>query len=127
MTTQELVEACMKQAEFFAKRFDQRREYQWKINIGFWGALLAGIATAKVKLPILFAIGALVAYCFMWLRGLWVASERDKRASFHFSNSATSIMAGETLKFQSTTIVRLAHLGRGLDSSATGQWFVKQS
>ncbi len=100
MTPQEIVDACMKQADFFAKRFDQRREYQWKINIGFWGVLLVGIATAKVQLPVWVAYIVVIAYCFMWLRGLWVANEKDKRATFHYSDTAAQIMAGQQSTFQ---------------------------
>jgi len=106
VTQSEKVEACMKQADYFAARFDGRREVEWKITLGFWVAILASIEILKGKLqdwwiPL---VGAILIFGFsvFWLRGIWVAHENDKRQSFHFRSEAEKVLLDPNHSIQPT-------------------------
>lgn len=85
MQPEQMIEACMKQAEFSAGRHDARRQYEWKVSLGLWAAILGSIGVLKGR-TIPWWICALVAvfYAGFWLRGIWVANENDKRRVEHF-------------------------------------------
>ena len=36
-------DACCKLAEYWSGRHDARREYEWKVALGFWAVILAAV------------------------------------------------------------------------------------
>lgn len=87
---------CMRLADFWAGRHDQRREFEWKISLGLWAAILAGIISAdklaavSPALRIAVSGAVFLAYCGLWLYPLWRRSEFDKGQVFHFVRVATT-------------------------------------
>lgn len=101
MTPKEKFDACVKQAELGASRWDQRRSYEWKMTLGLWAGILASgkfIADKEwhISLPVLIIAGLLllIAYAHFWLRGLWAANQSDKDWEFHFRREAAKILHG---------------------------------
>ena len=83
----DLFDSYMKLSNFFASRDDKRREYEWKISFGFW-TLIVGAILNKPKLPVLqdpcaavVSIILGVIFALTWIRGIYVANEKDKEAS----------------------------------------------
>jgi hypothetical protein len=97
MDTKDTIEACMKQAEYYANLHDHRREYEWKITLGFWAAILASIQVMKGK-DVEWWVGLilLLGYSFLWLRGIWVANENDKSRARHFRQHAEMLLLDPT-------------------------------
>jgi|SRR2546421_6893355 len=97
MTPYERFEACTRLAEFGATRHDGRREYEWKVTLGLWAAIVAGIATFRGQpLPTWLGYVTIVAFAFLWLRGVWVANEKDKTLSIHYRREAEQIIREPT-------------------------------
>lgn len=105
MTDIERFNACMQLANFGAGRHDNRRKYEWKITISRWALIVAAIANQKgipdpIQLPFVekrislgvLAVAIILALAFLWLRGVWVANERDKRLAFYFRDQAREIL-----------------------------------
>jgi hypothetical protein len=97
MNTHEKFEACMRLAEFSATRHDGRRDYEWKVTLGLWAALVAGIAKFRGEtLPTLLGPLSVLSYAFIWLRGIWVANETDKQLSRHYRSQAEKVLVAPT-------------------------------
>jgi len=93
LTPHERFEACMKLAEFGATRHDGRREYEWKVTLGLWAAVVAGIATFRGQpLPRWLGYVTIIVFAFLWLRGIWVANEKDKTLSIHYRREAEELL-----------------------------------
>jgi hypothetical protein len=72
--------------------WNKRREYEWKLTIGFWSVLVlpVGFTVREVRVdPMGYSIVALAAFALYlnWLRGIWCANEFDRQQPFHFSSS----------------------------------------
>ncbi len=95
----ELVDACMKQAEYYATSFNRRREYEWKVSFGLWVVILGSITVLRGH-PLGSWVGFVVClgYAFIWLRGLWVSYENDKSKAKHFSGEAEALLTGAKTK-----------------------------
>ncbi len=85
MTRNELFEAYLKIGNFWAKRHDERRQYEWKLTIGLWAIIVAGLVQPD-KLRVLpetairlTLLGIWILYCFGWLLPLWERNNSDKR------------------------------------------------
>jgi hypothetical protein len=98
MDDSQRLQACMKQAEFYTHLFDARRNYEWKVTLGFWTLLILAIGTRPLSgnLPIWLGLPTIVllggTHIFVWLRGVYVAHETDKRRAFHFAAHAEMIL-----------------------------------
>jgi hypothetical protein len=82
------VEALIELAKMASSRHDERRKYEWKVSFAFW-AIIIGAIIKKNELHlqcINIWIGAVLCtlYAFLWLRGVWVANDNDKRMSEYF-------------------------------------------
>jgi hypothetical protein len=94
-TTAKLIEACMKQADFAAGRFDVRRGYQWKVTLGLWTALL--LANGKLwgsgfRPPVWIGGVILVCYAMLWVRGVYVGNKNDRTSAYHFRDEAEKFL-----------------------------------
>jgi len=102
MSGKEKFDAYMKMAEFGWKSFDGRRQFEWKVTLGFWGLLvttavfalklkepdsLETIAWLKCLVPI-----SVLLHAFVWQRGVWVANRNDKAIAEHFLKAADSVV-----------------------------------
>jgi PDZ domain-containing protein len=73
------------------QRFDARRQYEWKVCLGFWAAYLAatGVAVSETwsqsfptrLVATIVAVPLLLSFLIVWLPGLWEAMENDKFTS----------------------------------------------
>jgi len=93
-------DACMKIAEYAANNFHGRREYEWKVTLGFWALLAAAIAfvqhdpngLAAKAIPHWFVPASVIGFAFLWRRPTWVANENDKSMAHHFLFEAERII-----------------------------------
>ena len=100
MTPKDRFDACMKIAEYGAHNFHGRRNFEWKVTLGFWALLAVSIAFVKqdpawmAQRPNLlwFAPAGVVGYIIFWLRGIWVANANDKAIANHFLFEAEKIL-----------------------------------
>lgn len=88
--------ALMRQADFHVERFDKRREYSWKIALGFWGAIL-GAATLLQNVTltaceIYIGAGAIIVLHLIWLYGVFKADQKDKWVAFQCRDQSLEII-----------------------------------
>jgi len=98
-------DAYMRLAEFSALKHDRRRQFEWKVSLGYWGVLVVGIAYLHVlTVPkwILIALVWLSAilFAFGWLRGIWVASTTDRMWSDYYMHEAEGVIDCEAKRQQ---------------------------
>jgi len=91
------VEAYLRLAELSEKLFDGRRQYEWKVTLGFWALLAAAINLhPKTPLPPLLYVAVSLAFGFVWLRGVFVAHENDKRMMYFYRDAAQALLRDPT-------------------------------
>jgi hypothetical protein len=100
----EKLSGCLKLAEYWASRHDARREFEWKIALGWWGLLV--LATRYVHssffqmmsrceyagLSSLVALVLLLSFVGLWLYPVWKANMCDMDQSFAAAGSARGIL-----------------------------------
>ncbi len=78
------IEILQKQGEYYLGLFRSRREFEWKITLGFWAMLVASATVindiAESGL-ILFMLG--LFFVLFWIKGIWVANFNDKTKAFY--------------------------------------------
>ena len=96
-----LFDACMRQAEYFAGRWDRRRTDEWKTTVAIWGFLLGGIYYVKNQwLPgIRWKLAALIlvvifGYVRFWLMPVWKANDFDKTMGYFYRDQAAEVTFG---------------------------------
>jgi hypothetical protein len=97
MNEKDRLDGYLALAKHHAERHDKRREYEWKISFGIWGALLGALAIVKdVSLNALwFWIGGgaiYVIYALLWLPGIRRANEIDKSLWKFFRDQAADVL-----------------------------------
>jgi len=91
-------------AKLAASRHDERRKYEWKISLAFWGLLIAAIfkknifSTYSNCICIIIGAGIILVYAFLWLRSVWVANQNDKNESRYYIKQALSALKDENFK-----------------------------
>lgn len=94
-------DALMQQAEFNIHQFDGRREYSWKVTLGFWAAILGSVAVLKSELNsssiTWLILGALVIVLLhgYWLKKVFDADKDDKTFAFEFRDKAIELLNSE--------------------------------
>jgi hypothetical protein len=96
-----LFDKCMKQAEYFAGRWDGRRNHEWKMTISLWTLLAAAVGFLGGKgrleqwmIPIPIVLHAL------WLYGVWIANDFDKRFGRYDQNQAQKLLFDPSHKLE---------------------------
>jgi hypothetical protein len=95
-----LFDACMRQADYFAGRWDCRKMYEWKTTIAIWALLAGGIYVKKPRsLTVELELAAvmlvlLIGYIRFWLIPVWNANNWEKQAGRFYRDQADSIMRG---------------------------------
>jgi hypothetical protein len=97
----------MKQADYFAGRWNTRREFEWRFSISLWTLLVvgAGFLTGKGQpwssswscvqyLADLVKIGVPVYLHWRWLRGVFGANDYDKKKVHAFQHKAERTLTG---------------------------------
>lgn len=71
----DMYDACMKQAEYFAERWDSRRKFEDRFSISLWTllAVASGFLAGKGGVQWWMIIVPILLH-FYWLHGVWVAS-----------------------------------------------------
>jgi hypothetical protein len=88
------LEALMRIAEFNIKQFNERRDYSWKIALGFWGSIIGSIAVISpyrdnISLWTTIPVGFLVILIHIyWLSRVFDADQKDKNLAFEMRNRA---------------------------------------
>jgi hypothetical protein len=94
----EQFESCLKMAEYSHRQFDGRRQYEWKITLAFWVAMLTILhkdwigAVPRVCLG--WWVGAWFLFSWLWLRGIYVANRNDKIREKQFYELAAYKITG---------------------------------
>jgi len=106
LSFQDRFEAYLKLADFYIARFDGRREYEWKVTLGFWAAILGSAATfrelaGKLELGDLLYIAIAIFFAhWLWLWSVWRAHRFDKNVAFAFSREAAKLLNAEPEEFK---------------------------
>jgi hypothetical protein len=86
-------------AELAASRFDQRRNYEWKLTLGLWATMLATAFPPVEEPPKLhplfsavFLVGIVTVYWYWIGNGIWLANQSDKARYEYFRNKAEEIL-----------------------------------
>ena len=70
----------MKLAEFYSKRHDERRSYEWKITLGFWAVIFATLFKEIVntpRIPFVYWPIALAFFTVFWTYFTWFRNKED--------------------------------------------------
>lgn len=88
-------DACMRQADYFAGRWDSRKGFEWKFSVGLWTLLAIGAGFLAGKGHVQWWIVAVPTLLhFRWLHGVWVANDFDKSMGRQFRDRAQDILLG---------------------------------
>jgi hypothetical protein len=89
-----LFDACMKQAEYFAGRWDRRRTDELRVTVAVWTLEVGGIYFVKKPelVPWWLIAGFVAVYGWFWLRPLWNANEAEMRRMIFYQEEADAIM-----------------------------------
>src|SRR5208283_5900651 len=102
MKDSERFEACMKQAEYFARRCDDRRSYQWKVTLGFWTALLLAIGKlwgTSTRIPGCLLLAAFGGY-LIWVHYVYGRNKDDGAKSRYFATQAENILVTPSTRIE---------------------------
>ena len=108
------IDHYMKLADFYISRFDNRREYEWKVTLGLWGAILGSIVVFGDKLKnipilILSIIAVLVLFGhFLWLHFNWRANRIDKDSAFKASRKVAKLLDTKLPKWKPKKVLWMA-------------------
>jgi len=96
-----LFDACMRQADYFASRWDRRRTDEWKTTVAIWALLVGGIFYVKNPWPFLveLKLGAVmivlfIGYVALWLMPVWRANNWEKQVGRFYRDQADLVMRG---------------------------------
>lgn len=92
----DLYDACMKQADYFAGRWDSRKGFEWKFSVSLWTLLALGCGFLAGKGQYAYIPWSLVivpvALHFRWLTGVWVANDFDKHMGRAFTDASQIVL-----------------------------------
>ncbi|MBI5963981.1 MAG: hypothetical protein HY863_10935 [Chloroflexi bacterium] len=96
-------EAAMRIAEFCIRQFNERRDYSWKISLGFWAVIIGSVAVVKeyfqtfpdnlclrifISILVLIVGGSTVCLHRYWLKSVAKADKFDKDLAFEARDRA---------------------------------------
>jgi hypothetical protein len=90
-------DALMSLADFRLRRIFNRRDYEWKVTLGIWALLAAGIAAPWILQPlhpwmIMLGVPAIaVGHIAFWIYDHWDKSEKDWKLAFFYAESAEAL------------------------------------
>jgi hypothetical protein len=89
-----LYDACMKQVDYFAGRWDSRKGFEWKFSI-LWTLLAigSGFLAGRGNVHYWVVVFPILLH-YRWLDGIWVANDFDKSMGRQFRDRAQIILAG---------------------------------
>jgi hypothetical protein len=94
------VAALMQLADFRMKRIVSRRDHEWKVTLGLWALLGAGIINPlEGRAPSFLCwvlVVVVVAHAIFWIRPHWVHSKEDAKIAFQYHDNARLILANGT-------------------------------
>ena len=87
------LEAYLRLSELSARLFEGRRQYEWKVTLTFWVLIVAATKYLKNETlpPFLYFLVPAV-FGFVWLRGVYVANENDKRMMYSYRHSVHKLL-----------------------------------
>ena len=91
---QDRFEALMRLAEFSTSRVDKRREFEWKVTLGFWGVIVLACQSDLPRngITLVTALLVLVLYSFGWLAPLMRRNLWDTDEAFAMRNRAAALL-----------------------------------
>ncbi len=96
-------EQLSKLAELAASRHDARRDYEWKITLGFWAVMLTSMHkdwSFPSGIEWGWFVFAGVWFTLFWVYGVWVANCSDKdRYDFYFKKAAETALGAPESDF----------------------------
>lgn len=94
MKTKEKIDICMQQAELAFRMHNDRRQYEWKITLGFWASLLTIIVKqSDIPSGVIYTLPVLAFfYGVLWLGPLYIANENNKNWYEHFYKLAAQLL-----------------------------------
>ncbi|HEY6936361.1 MAG TPA: hypothetical protein VI424_04380, partial [Terriglobales bacterium] len=86
-------EGYLRLSELSAKLFEGRRQYEWKVTLAFWALIVAATKYLEGKtLPLFLYFLVPIAFGFVWLRGVYVANENDKRMMYSYRDAVQLLL-----------------------------------
>jgi hypothetical protein len=99
MNDKDQFDAFMRLADFRMNVRKERRQLQWRVSLGLWIALAAGMiafANREVRLPeiilALFLIAVVVGHAYLWVVGNWWRNERDAKKAYSMIAKAKDLL-----------------------------------
>jgi hypothetical protein len=89
-----LFEACMKLVDYFAGRWDKRRDFEWKTTVAIWTLAVGGIYfVKKPEVVPIWAVAIFIAgYAFLWLKRVWDANDAEIQQMIFYQCEADAVM-----------------------------------
>jgi hypothetical protein len=99
-----MFDGCLKLAEYWATRYEGRRQFEWKVTLAWWGLIVLAVhyvhsgvlrslpSCQYTILSVSFALILLFSFVGLWLYPLSRANARDKEKSFAAAYSAQGIL-----------------------------------
>jgi hypothetical protein len=83
-------------ANFRLRRWDARRNYEWKISLGLWGLLAASAYYIPIK-PNMCVVSALLiivffTYVIFWSLPILVRNDEDMDTAFYYMKQAETVL-----------------------------------
>jgi hypothetical protein len=112
------LDGCVKLAEYWAKRLDARRQFEWKITLAWWTLIILGVhhihsesfrnlAHCEYVAYSIAAASALeVFFVRFWLYPLWRANARDKEKSLVAARGARGYCEGRASSLKKKPLKR---------------------
>jgi len=94
MDRKELFDGCIKLAEYYAGRWDRRRDEEWKTTATVWTLAVVAIAFIREPGPELVApiVVFILGYAFFWLKPVWETNEIDRVKARYYREEADAIL-----------------------------------
>jgi hypothetical protein len=116
-----LFDACMKQVDYFACRWDRRRTDELKVTVAIWTFEIGGIYFVKrPELVPKWAVAVIVlGYAYFWLKKIWDANSVEIDHMIFWQREADSVMrnpshsVGTAPTFERRPFYNLAFLKSG--------------
>jgi hypothetical protein len=91
--TKERADGYIKLAELAQKRFDGRRQDEWKVTLAVWAVLVAAIAyPGRAKIPVWLAPVVVIAYAVLWVWPLWRAYANNRTLIDYYTFEAEEML-----------------------------------
>jgi hypothetical protein len=99
LSPKEKFDAFMRLADFRMEVRKERRQLEWRLSLGLWIALAAGMIAFKnaelhiwTPLLVFILIVVVVGHAVLWVHGNWWRNERDAKQAYQMIRMAEAVV-----------------------------------